>query len=1220
LLTQGADLSEAKIAEEKFDWVTASELRLKKLDFNHGNTSKKDLKSWTAEYEKIIYCLVRASFQSSNPEQFKERIESAIGVCNEAALETRTSEPSSTSQYFTARALLLRSWIAGDPFSRIETLKACLSTVYEAVSIQEQFKDRSSDILGRSLLLLQCLEELWVSETRSEKLEEILERGRLTGMKTIEELEANGLEDADPRSFAEVCCLTAWFCGLGVLFFETFEKRIELLNLRDTYWKKFDSLADELGDPTIIAKSLIYRQEDYAVEILAMRAREQLPKILPSGDNLLIGALYSQILPEVVVSTNWEDPDEIQDTKLALDSNSGEVISRYGRIRPIGIHWECLSYSYVTSIIWYHSYTASPLAIFPVDRRLELTNQAIEILNSSYGRLSKYSHRASIHLGSQMGVSVHQKARLLEDPVERHRLLERAVNISKTAVDLAASVEPHRDWDYACFLGSYAEAQGSLALSEVEHDKKVSMIRGAIETYAKALDHFSQAHGKFRDPNVSFETVGSPGIQEGLQNMWTALYEETGETEALIRRLQILQQEKKSFEELEKPGHLAMIEWKIGSVQSLIGDHPSASMSFGIASNYYLQASKKIPQLGDYYRDCAIYTSALAEIEKAISSHLEDNYMAAAQSYERAKNILENSKTFTDFATHYEGWFYLEQAENLSRNDSVTDIRQSIAKFLDAAKLFSRTSEEIARKISLNWYGTDLEKIHLIATASSFRHDYCLARVQIEEARLHYREGLRLQGINGYTTALNLFEKLSAKSKSVSEVKELKAIVLSCKAWSKTLEAETYASAELFDEAAQFFLKARDLMLGHKTSLVSEGNSRYCTAFKSLLEYKRGSNIVDYISAKSSLEEAATAYSNAGFHRPVGWIKATERMIDAYVYINSALKESNPEIRAKNYAAAEKLLNMAIEIFETEGYASRKTEIDSLRQKMKEEKELALSLNEIFTAPSILSSTESFNVPRQAQNESFGNPERLQSRVQIAINAPKEFLLGEIFEVNIDLINVSRERVLLHRIEEFIPEKFQLLNEETSSRDYDIDKNSVRGRLIFAGKSISPLGVRSVRLKLRALEASVLKVFLNPKIFLSTQSGELFEIMPSSPTFIHAKLALEFKFDETEKQAIFTCLVKAFIYDYMVLKSREDQSGWRTLPQIIHECKLPSFSVYSRKGGVSTKLEELSKRGLIDKRVSVGERGRGGEVLRIRVAYDRDVIKSYVNEKIRDHN
>jgi len=699
--------------------------------------------------------------------------------------------------------------------------------------------------------------------------------------------------------------------------------------------------------------------------------------------------------------------------------------------------------------------------------------------------------------------------------------------------------------------------------------------------------------------------------------MWRELYEVTGDTHALVKRLEILQQEKTVFEQSEMTGSVATVEWRIGFVYSLLGDHSAASKSYGLASVFFSRASKNIPQLSDYYLDYSNYMKAWGVIESAKFAHDQEDYLVSGQDYERARNLLQDSKTFAEIAPHYDACSHLEWAENLSRTDSISDIKQSIKEFLNAADLFSESHEKITRKISLNWYGHDFESSQVIAQASSFRRDYCRARVSVEEARLLYRSGEKSQSIDGYKSALELFEKLSEKCTSVSEGNEIRAIVFSCKAWTKILEAETHASPILYDEAAELFLKVRNLAVRGKASFVSEGNSKYCMALKAMLDYKRGSRIEDYISAKASLEEASAAYANAGFRSPVGWINATERMIDAFVYVNSALKESNPDARVKNFTAAEKLLEMAATIFEAEGYSSRKVEIDNLKRKMKEEKELALSLTEIFTAPSILSSTESFNFPQSVRDEPIGNPEILLSCLQIVVRVPKNFVLGENFEVQIDLINTGREPVFLHRIEEFIPESFQLVKEETATEDYEMEENAVRGRLILNGKRLSPFAVKSLSFHLRGKETSPLEVLLSPKVLYSDGKGELFEKSPPAPAILSVNLAIEFEFQSSRSKAIFDYLVKGFINDYMVSKSDPGVSGWRTLRQVIREGKLPFFSVYGRKGGVSSEIGELTRRGLIEKRVSTGERGRGGEVLRIKIAYERDAIKSYVNERVR---
>lgn len=81
----------------------------------------------------------------------------------------------------------------------------------------------------------------------------------------------------------------------------------------------------------------------------------------------------------------------------------------------------------------------------------------------------------------------------------------------------------------------------------------------------------------------------------------------------------------------------------------------------------------------------------------------------------------------------------------------------------------------------------------------------------------------------------------------------------------------------------------------------------------------------------------------------------------------------------------------------------------------------------------------------------------------------------------------------------------------------------------------------------------------------------------------------------------------------MVLNYMEGKSGWRSIVEIARETGVPVSSLYSRARGGTSPFEELSKRGLVELKLSPGERGRGGEVTKVRVAYEKEPVREYVN-------
>lgn len=108
---------------------------------------------------------------------------------------------------------------------------------------------------------------------------------------------------------------------------------------------------------------------------------------------------------------------------------------------------------------------------------------------------------------------------------------------------------------------------------------------------------------------------------------------------------------------------------------------------------------------------------------------------------------------------------------------------------------------------------------------------------------------------------------------------------------------------------------------------------------------------------------------------------------------------------------------------------------------------------------------------------------------------------------------------------------------------------------------------------------------------------------------------IHFKSETTRK--VFDSLVDSFIEDYMVKKYVAEKSGWRTLAELAEQSGI-SKSILSGKNSVlGPALDEPVRRGLIDTRIFPGERGRGGEVMRLRLAYEKDPVRELVSKRIR---
>ena len=92
------------------------------------------------------------------------------------------------------------------------------------------------------------------------------------------------------------------------------------------------------------------------------------------------------------------------------------------------------------------------------------------------------------------------------------------------------------------------------------------------------------------------------------------------------------------------------------------------------------------------------------------------------------------------------------------------------------------------------------------------------------------------------------------------------------------------------------------------------------------------------------------------------------------------------------------------------------------------------------------------------------------------------------------------------------------------------------------------------------------------------------------------------RFVNEESDVVFQALVSEFIDDLLMKKIEPDKCGWRTLSELHKKLNLSRYVFYGR--GVAKSgpvLNELLSSGLVERRTFEGQRGRGGEVTKIRV-------------------
>jgi tetratricopeptide (TPR) repeat protein len=230
------------------------------------------------------------------------------------------------------------------------------------------------------------------------------------------------------------------------------------------------------------------------------------------------------------------------------------------------------------------------------------------------------------------------------------------------------------------------------------------------------------------------------------------------------------------------------------------------------------------------------------------------------------------------------------------------------------------------------------------------------------------------------------------------------------------------------------------------------------------------------------------------------------------------------------------------------------------------------------------------------------------TNVQTSIMAPIHAMANQPFEARMYIINTSRATGRLIKIENIVPTGFRVL---TVSPECTLSNGSINQNIIM-----EPLTVKSIRISLEGVKSGVAK--LKPRVMYVDDMGETktsepreIEIavtVPSAgtisemPEIALGKVRLQSQFSKQ----VFDFLASAFNEDYVNRKMPREQSGWRTLMDIVKQSKVSKYSVYGFPSGSGQAIVELENAGLIEVRIFVGERGRGGKITKVRVAHQSE--------------
>jgi len=1171
-----------------------------------GAVGKKDFLEKGKIRERIGFCFHRAAMQAESREEFKERMQRAIEVYDDAG---RTFEEMSDKQKAAwmfrceAVAKYLGYWVTSDPSEKRRLLDECLELEEKALTAFWKLGNMLEYGRTYNELSLVFFFRGWL-EWDMQTLKRLVERGLEWGEKAVAVLsELGNLYEMARAYFTFATCLT--FIGsldpLGVFIVELEEMEKNRLKALK-YLSEAVDLSEKVGDAFLSGLSHLW----LGLNIGRGRAREHYEKALECGkrtrDNFLIGASLDTLAYETYLKA-WaiENPDQrwkLEDDAMELydkaqhhNSVTSFQSPGCGVISPPGGYAE------------YYLERAKDREIDPQEK-LDFLEKA-EKAGMEALKLARDSDmpRVISTVFHYLSKILEERARIEPDPREKRSRLEKALQYREKSIEIGEQSQPWSYFDQGVDWNYLAGIKAKLADTESDLDSKKRLLEEAVLSREKCLNLCNKMMPYWEKlGNIeAFRTL--QGFQDAYATLLTRVYDLTNKPEHLRKAIEISQKAIESARKLDMNSLMAESYWKIAKAHDILWEHLEAAENFENASESYLKAAEKIPQLKDFYKDHASYMQAWTEIEKARHYHARQDYGQAKKHYEKAASLHRSSKSWKYLAANYLAWVQLEHGEDLSRHEQS---QEAIQAFRKAAELFreaKRTLQAESDKIK-NEDEKDLAK--RLIKASDIREEYCLGRITIEEAKILDRQGDHAASSRKYGSATEKFQKTTDAIERESDRLEFRPILCLCRAWQMMTRAEAEASPDLYLEASQLFEEAKEQSFNEQAKVLALGHSCFCKALEAGTRFEATRDTTLYSAATQHLASAADYYVRAGFKTASEYAKGTQRLFDAYVYMNNAKKETDPEKKTRYYMTAEKVLQTSADSYMKAKHPEKSEEIQRLLESVKEERKLAMSLTEVLHAPTITSTTTSFSTPNPTHEKAVGLERFEHANIQAHLTASEEVTIGEELDVRLDLVNVAKNFGLLVRADNLAPPSFKVT---TLPSQYRIENGSID----MKGRRLEPLKVESIKLSLQATEAGVTE--LSPQVVYVDEVGKFGTCRPEPVTItVHPKLTFEFK--TKTAQNVFDFLTSSFVEDYMRRKISLEKSGWRTLMQIIKNAKVSKSSVYGAGGRRGPAISKLERRGLVETRVFPGERGRGGRILKMRISYEKETIKRHIDQRI----
>ena len=1075
-------LAQAKSKEKRYEWFLASQFyakaQAKVLEQENSMTAGEI-------QERIGFCYKNAAMQAESREEFREKMQYSIEAYEKASgfYETLLNTQAAARKLrCDAIVKYLGYWLASDPSEKRKLLDECMELESKALARFSESEDPFEYGKTYNELPFVFFHRVFLEKHRK-TLTRVLEKGIQWGEKAIAGLSEIGDAYETARAYFTLatCLSDAGF------YFASKSEDIDTNRLAAV--KRLNEairLSEKVGDALTLGLSHLWLGINTGEEEAAGHHERALEYGKQTRNNFLV----AHSMDYLSYNTYWkaratEDPEgrrELAEEAMRFYEKAHrhyQIISfispRGGFIGPPSGQAE-------------HYYQLALWEPIPEKRRKLLARSeklGIEALKVAEDSDMPMVIAQVLHVVSK---TLLVQAQIESDPEKKRSCLEKALDFRERTIEIMEHLTPFFYWNLGVMQNYLAGIEAELAEIEPDLNRKKELLEKAALSKRKCLQLCKKVMPYFEKKGETDLFAALQNFQNQFATLQMRLYDITGKPEHLRKAIKVLREAVESASRLDLVSLIAESHWKIAKAQGVLGEHLKAADSFENASKIYIEASERIPQLKEIYQDHSSYMQAWSEIEKARHHHASKQYGQAKEYYEKAANLHDSTERWNYFSGNYQAWARLEEAEALSRAEKS---REATQLFKRAAELFRKAKSTLRAAIDEIKDADEEDLANRLIKALGIREEYCIGRTALEEARTLGRQGDNASSSNKYGLAAKKFQKVLdtiehepsfTKETKTKDRQELMPIIYLCKAWQIMKKAEAEASPELYLKASQLFIEAKEYSSNENAKLLALGHSHFCKALDAGTRFEDSSDLELYFSATQHLESAANYYVKAGFEIASEYAIATQRLFDAYFYMANAKRETDPGKKARHYLAAEKVLQISIRSYLKAKLPARSEQVQRLLEKVREERELAVSLSEILSVPTIASSTASFVTPTPSEETAVGLERFEKANIQGNLSLPQEAIpVGESFSLKVQIANAGKQTVLLDKIVDIIPKGFRLIAQPDHCHLENMHVN-------MRGKRLGPLKVEEIGFIFRAHEMGTFKI--KPKIIYTNETGQ----------------------------------------------------------------------------------------------------------------------------------